>query len=241
MEVTGADSAHTAEAEPPAPARAGGDELGDSAPQRFKVEFTATEEYVRLVQEARALLSHRAPRLTLEEVYLRAMRAFVETLRKQKYGSKESAGATTDDAIVADGRGMAASGELELPRGVHNETRPPRSRRPRSAPLRLRRRVRQALRRNAASRVSPHRAVRRLPLARGRESHLTVPGPQRVGGRAGLRSRRDRGHQERRSARLFQQARSMNAVDPLDEWRRTRLRVVTGRRGAARTTTHARR
>jgi 5-methylcytosine-specific restriction endonuclease McrA len=36
------------------------------------------------------LLSHAAPRATLEEVQLRAMRAFVEALRKRKYGSKEA-------------------------------------------------------------------------------------------------------------------------------------------------------
>jgi hypothetical protein len=58
-----------------------------AAPQRYAVQFTATEEYVRLVDEAKALLSHSAPRVTLEEVQLRAMRAFVEALRKRKYAA----------------------------------------------------------------------------------------------------------------------------------------------------------
>ena len=86
-----------------APARVAHDQSWDPAgPERFKVQFTATEEYVRLVQEAKALLSHRAPRVTLEEVQLRAMRAFVEALRKRKYGSKEPSGSTTGDGTAFD-------------------------------------------------------------------------------------------------------------------------------------------
>jgi hypothetical protein len=56
-------------------------------PQRYKVQFTASEEYVRLVDEAKALLSHAASRVTLEEVHLRAMRAFVSELAKKKYAA----------------------------------------------------------------------------------------------------------------------------------------------------------
>jgi hypothetical protein len=37
------------------------------SPQRYKVQFTAGEEYVKLVEEAQALLSHSAPRATLDE------------------------------------------------------------------------------------------------------------------------------------------------------------------------------
>jgi hypothetical protein len=59
------------------------------APERYKVQFTATEEYVRLVEEARALLSHAAPRATLDEIHLRALRAFVNVLKKQKYATDE--------------------------------------------------------------------------------------------------------------------------------------------------------
>jgi hypothetical protein len=60
------------------------------APERYKVQFTATEEYVRLVEEAKALLSHAAPRATLDEIQLRALRAFVALLRKQKYATTGS-------------------------------------------------------------------------------------------------------------------------------------------------------
>jgi hypothetical protein len=57
------------------------------APERYKVQFTATDEYVRLVEEAKALLSHSAPRAALDEIHLRAMRTFVALLRKQKYAT----------------------------------------------------------------------------------------------------------------------------------------------------------
>jgi hypothetical protein len=46
--------------------------------------------------------------VTLEEIQLRAMRAFVETLRKRKYGSKEPAVATACKAGVPDDRGTPA-------------------------------------------------------------------------------------------------------------------------------------
>jgi 5-methylcytosine-specific restriction endonuclease McrA len=49
------------------------------------VQFTAGEEYVKLVEEARALLSHSAPRATLDEIQLRAMRTLVAELKRKKY------------------------------------------------------------------------------------------------------------------------------------------------------------
>jgi hypothetical protein len=54
-------------------------------PERYRVQFTAGEEYVKLVEEAQALLSHSAPRATLDEIQLRAMRALVAELKRQKY------------------------------------------------------------------------------------------------------------------------------------------------------------
>jgi 5-methylcytosine-specific restriction endonuclease McrA len=60
------------------------------APERYKVQFTATAEYVRLVEEAKALLAHAAPRASLDEIHLRALRAFVTLLRKQKYAIAET-------------------------------------------------------------------------------------------------------------------------------------------------------
>jgi hypothetical protein len=56
-----------------------------AGPQRYKVQFTASEEYVQLVEEARALLSHALPSRDLAEVHLRAMRTLVTELKKRKY------------------------------------------------------------------------------------------------------------------------------------------------------------
>jgi 5-methylcytosine-specific restriction endonuclease McrA len=55
------------------------------SPERYKVQFTAGEEFVKLVEEARALLSHSAPHATLDEIQLRAMRALVAELQREKY------------------------------------------------------------------------------------------------------------------------------------------------------------
>jgi hypothetical protein len=55
------------------------------SPQRYRVQFTAGEEYVKLIEEARALLSHAAPRATLDEIHVRAMRALMTELKRQKH------------------------------------------------------------------------------------------------------------------------------------------------------------
>ena len=61
----------------PAPARL--------EPQRYRVEFTATEEYVKLVEAAKALLARSSPRAGLEEIHLHALRALVTELNRQKH------------------------------------------------------------------------------------------------------------------------------------------------------------
>jgi hypothetical protein len=53
-------------------------------PERYRVQFTAGEEYVKLVEHAQALLSHSAGRVPLDELALRAMRALVAELEKDK-------------------------------------------------------------------------------------------------------------------------------------------------------------
>jgi hypothetical protein len=85
-----------------APARVGGSVHEALAPERYKVQLTATEEYVRLVEEAKALLSYAVPKLTLEELQLRALRAFVAELAKKKYATLDSAPA--NDARVENPR-----------------------------------------------------------------------------------------------------------------------------------------
>jgi 5-methylcytosine-specific restriction endonuclease McrA len=58
-------------------------------PQRYGIQFTANEEYVQLVTEAQALLSRSAPRAGLDELHLRAMRALVADLKRQKFAVTE--------------------------------------------------------------------------------------------------------------------------------------------------------
>lgn len=55
--------------------------------QRYKVQFTASQEYADLLERAQALLSHAVPNRSLEEVHLRALRLLVERLEKRKYGA----------------------------------------------------------------------------------------------------------------------------------------------------------
>jgi hypothetical protein len=76
--------------EVPAPARMNAVAPDSLAPERYKVQFTATDEYVRLVEEAKALLSHAVPQATLEEIHLRAMRALVSELTKKKYAARNN-------------------------------------------------------------------------------------------------------------------------------------------------------
>jgi hypothetical protein len=58
-------------------------------PLRYKVQFTAGQEYVDLVNEAGDLLSHEMPRPDLPEVQLRAMRELVKQLKKRKRAATE--------------------------------------------------------------------------------------------------------------------------------------------------------
>jgi hypothetical protein len=71
---------------------------GLAQPERYKVQFTANGEYVRLVDEAKALLSHAVPNATLDDIQLRAMRAFVAGLKKQKYATPEQLEVTAASA-----------------------------------------------------------------------------------------------------------------------------------------------
>jgi 5-methylcytosine-specific restriction endonuclease McrA len=58
-------------------------------PQRFKVQFEASEEYVELVEKAKALLSQTAPRADLAELHLRAMRVLVAELERKKHAATD--------------------------------------------------------------------------------------------------------------------------------------------------------
>jgi hypothetical protein len=93
-------------------------------PERYKVQFTATDEYVRLVDEAKALLSHAVPNVTLEELQMRAMRALVAELKKKKY------------AVVDSSPARGQSSEPSEIRERHATVAPPRTAsRTRSEPI----------------------------------------------------------------------------------------------------------
>ena len=59
-----------------------------TGPLRFSVQFSVQEEFVQLVERAKALLSHAHSKSSLEEVHLRAMRLLVAELEKQRFGAK---------------------------------------------------------------------------------------------------------------------------------------------------------
>jgi hypothetical protein len=73
-----------------APARVNAEETAfDSiarVPLRYRVEFTASEAYVELLEEARNLLQHQVPTRDIAKVHELAMAAFVEMLRKRRKG-----------------------------------------------------------------------------------------------------------------------------------------------------------
>ena len=56
-----------------------------TGPLRYGVQFSAEEEYVQLVERAKALLSHAHSKSTLEEIHLRAMRLLVADLEKRRF------------------------------------------------------------------------------------------------------------------------------------------------------------
>jgi hypothetical protein len=67
---------------------ADGREPADAAEQqkalRYRVQFTASQEFVDLLEEASHLIGHETPRATLPEIQVRALRALVEELRARK-------------------------------------------------------------------------------------------------------------------------------------------------------------
>jgi hypothetical protein len=53
-------------------------------PLRYKVQFTASQEFVELLDETRDLLGHENPRPALPDIQLRALRALVKELRSRR-------------------------------------------------------------------------------------------------------------------------------------------------------------
>jgi hypothetical protein len=101
---------------------------GSLAPERYKVQFTATAEYVRLVDEAKALLSHAHPQTTLEEIHLRALQALVSELTKQKYAAMNAVPSEMSRTAAAHPGASPGSGTHAAPREARPMPHHPRQR-----------------------------------------------------------------------------------------------------------------
>jgi hypothetical protein len=114
-----------------------------TGPQRYRVQFTAGEEYVELVERARALLSHSVPNAPLEVLHERAMRALVVELEKRRYAvTKQPRRVATDGTRSIGDPGPAASfAGRETQTGEHDVTHDAEHERSRSVPAEVRRTV----------------------------------------------------------------------------------------------------
>jgi hypothetical protein len=121
--------------ETPAPARV--------EPQRYRVEFTASQEYVELVEEAKALLAHGCPRIGLDEIHLRALRVLVAQLKRQKYAVTSQPRKSAHTELSGDAPTAAPSEPPQATQAERDTARqplPPRQRE-RYVPAALRRAV----------------------------------------------------------------------------------------------------
>jgi 5-methylcytosine-specific restriction endonuclease McrA len=58
-------------------------------PLRYRVEFTASQEHVDLLEEARNLLQHQVPNRDIARIHELAMAVFVEQLRKRRQAASD--------------------------------------------------------------------------------------------------------------------------------------------------------
>jgi hypothetical protein len=70
-------------------------------PLHYKVQFTASQHYVDLLEEALALLGRESPRPDLPDVHLRALELFVAKLRRERRGEASQAKATASEQSAA--------------------------------------------------------------------------------------------------------------------------------------------
>src|SRR5688572_12573179 len=129
-------------------------------PQRYKVQFEAGEEYVELVEKAKALLSQTASRVDLGELHLRAMRVLVTELERKKHAATDrprqrvahqartlpptpSVAESAPDGQLAAGDAAQSSNDLEPRSELEHGSECPRQRRQRGrqVPAALRRAV----------------------------------------------------------------------------------------------------
>jgi hypothetical protein len=91
-----------------------------TGPQQYQMQFTTSEEHVRLVERAKALLARERPGLTLGEVHLEAMKLLVAALEKRKFAvtgrprKSDRAARTGEDEVQSDE--ISAAGAAAEPR-----------------------------------------------------------------------------------------------------------------------------
>jgi len=95
VDLPGAGVTAAVDATAPTPAEVLADVPVCSVPQRYRIEFTASQKYADLLERAQDLLSHAVPSRSLEEVHVRALRLLVEKLERRKYGAPRAAAPTT--------------------------------------------------------------------------------------------------------------------------------------------------
>jgi len=106
-----------------------------TAPQRYQMQFTTTEEHVGLVERAKALLARQAGQ-SLGELHLRALRLLVTALEKQKFATTKQPRQT---AAVPEARDVPETRD-DFP-GAHDDAPAAPRRRGRHIPAAVRRTV----------------------------------------------------------------------------------------------------
>jgi hypothetical protein len=97
-----------------------------TAPQQYRMQFTTSEEHVRLVERAKALLARTAPGCSLGELHQRAMQLLVAQLEKAKFAvtersqTAEPQRAPTESGLTSQARELRV--DPKTPIEVTNET-----------------------------------------------------------------------------------------------------------------------
>ena len=82
---------------------------------RYKVQFTATQEFVDLLEEASALIGREKQRPELPDVQLRALRALVKQLRARKRAETERPRASAPESGQESERDVASVADSAQP------------------------------------------------------------------------------------------------------------------------------
>jgi hypothetical protein len=116
------------------------DVTASQCPLRYKVQFTTTQEFVDLLDEARDLLGHENPRPALPDIQLRALRSLVKELRSRKRAATERS-RTPHVPNRRDAESTATSSTAPARVASLPDAEPERERSSRYVPARIRRAV----------------------------------------------------------------------------------------------------